>query len=210
MQKSHIAIKCTYNDGDEGFLVGFNGTCTDETIKRNIESGRVWCNFSLCRDYYEDNFDTEVPKNPCYESILFKNLSYRAGIYHSGERANTPIHIRKTDSGKIVILTTRFPKSKESERKIIGFFKIEEVVDRKHEETELKADKLCYLRLPRDVAYRMDFWDYYSIKNGEKFWSTGLFRYLNDEQVLKILNDLKKQNIENKMVIEKAIKSIKS
>lgn len=28
----HIAFKCTYNDGDEGYYVGFKGTCSDDTI----------------------------------------------------------------------------------------------------------------------------------------------------------------------------------
>ena len=29
----HTAVKCTYNNGDEGDYVGFNGTCSEDIIK---------------------------------------------------------------------------------------------------------------------------------------------------------------------------------
>jgi hypothetical protein len=188
----HVAIKCTYNNGDEGIYVGFNGTCSEDIIKLNIDSGRVWCSAMgcECRRYYDRGFRGNKPIEPCYESGLFRNWKYGAGWYHTGKRAGTRIHLSDVDRGKIAILTTRFPNDKEIDRKIIGFFKIDQVTNRPGEETILLADKDFCIRLPLEEAKDLYFWDYYSTKGGAR-WNTGLIRYLDDAQVSCILMDLR-------------------
>lgn len=185
----HVAIKCTYNNGDEGTFVGFNGTCSEDIIKWNIEAGRVWCNESVCRKYYNRGFKGERPVGPCMESKLFRDWEYGAGYYHTGKREG-PIHLSNVDKGKIAILTTRFPKDDEIDRRIVGFFKIAKVTNNAGEQTMMFADKQFRIRLPMDEAKELYFWDYYSTKGGAR-WGTGLIRYLSDDQVVRILRDLK-------------------
>jgi len=33
-----IAVKCVYNDGDEGLLLGFNGVCSPDIMQRNVRN----------------------------------------------------------------------------------------------------------------------------------------------------------------------------
>ncbi len=188
----HVAIKCTYNNGDEGLYVGFNGTCSDGNIKRNIEGGRVWCSQGSCecRKYYDGGFEGVIPTDPCYESVLFRDCKYGAGWYHNGEKAGTPKHLRNVIKGKIAILITRFPDDEEIDRKIIGFFKIAQVTNNPGEETILIADKSLCVRLSMEEAKELYFWDYYTTYGGA-VWGTLLIRYLNDSQFVNILTDLK-------------------
>src|SRR4030042_1439578 len=184
----HVAIKCTHNNGDEGIYVGFYGTCSEEIIKSNIESGRVWCSQTdcACRKYYNSGFKGNKPINPCYESVLFRDWRYGAGSYHTGKRAGTPIRLSNVGIGKIAILTTRFPNDKEIDRRIIGFFKIGQIIDEPRKETIMVADREFCIRLPLEEAKELYFWDYYSTQGGAR-WNTGLIRYLSDVQVVRIL-----------------------
>jgi len=191
--KQNVAIKCTYNNGGEGAFVGFNGTCSEDIIKWNIENGRFWCGWKdcECKEYYDRGFKGKRPTDPCYESVLFRDWQYGAGWYHTGSRAETPIHLREVKNGKIAVLTTRFPSDDEIDRKIIGFFKIGQVVNEQGKETTLVADRKFAVRLPLEEAKELFFWDYYSARGGA-FWGEGLVRYLEDAQVVQILTDLKK------------------
>lgn len=201
----HVAIKCTYNNGGEGVLVGFNGACSEDIIKRNIESGRIWCSQKdcQCRQYYDRGFKGDRPLDPCYESSLFRDWKYGAGWYHTGKRAGTPIHLANVEKGKIAVLTTRFPGDSEEDRKIVGFFKIANLVDQPDEETWLIADKEFAVRLPIEEARELFFWDYYSTRGGAT-WGTDLVRYLDDSQVARILSDLKQtlHNEKSKAIVE--------
>jgi len=186
----HIAFKCTYNNGGEDIYVGFQGTCSEDIIKWNIEHGRIWCSQDdcECKKYYIRGFKGNKPIEPCYESVLFKKWEYGAGWYHTGKRKGTPIHISDVNVEDIVILTTRFPNDAEIDRKIIGLFKIAKIENRP--ETILIADKKYRIKLTIDIAKELYFWDYYNTSNGNASWRTGLFRYLDDIQVGQILRDI--------------------
>lgn len=186
----HVAFKCTYNDGGKGVYVGFQGTCSESTIKWNIEQGRVWCSQDdcECKRYYDRGFRGDRPVDPCYESILFKKWEYGAGWYHTGKRRGKPMHISKVNEGDIAVLTTRFPGDAEVDRKIIGLFKVAKIDNRP--ETILIADKRYRIALTKDIAAQLYFWDYYSTSTGTIAWRTKLFRYMSDIQVGQILRDI--------------------
>jgi len=189
----HIAFKCTYNNGDEGTFVGFNGTCSENIIKQNIEAGHWYCKSEKCdcNKYYKWGFKNEKPKEPCYESALFKKWQFGAGW---SEKNPKPYHIHNTKIGKIAVLTTIFPNEKERERKIIGLFKIGEIKDDGNQETLVIADKDFRIRLPYDEARELNFWDYYFNPSNKEliFWGSKIFRYLDDDIVYCILKDLQK------------------
>lgn len=186
----NLAFKCTYNDGDEGFYVGFNGSCSIKNIKYNIEHGRVWCSNKNCecRKFYDKNFKGSIQnKYPCLESKLFSKWMFQAGTYQKGKKVGQPKHFSKAKNNKVAILTTRFPNEKEENRRIIGLFKISKVSD---DLTTVYGDKIFRIRLPLEESKELYFWDYFSSSAGAK-WKTGLYRYLPDEVIVNILIDLK-------------------
>ncbi len=193
-----IAFKCTYNDGGtEGQYIGFNGTCSRDNIVTNIEARRVWCSNVECGcfEFYNNGLKGEIPENPCFESELFSDWKFGAGTYHNGVREGEPMHIRDTDIGEIAIITTRFPKEAEENRRIIGLFEIGELVGNDEEndgETIVYANEQSKIRLTREVASELYFWAYH--KNSKESnicrWGTGLFRYLDENCVHRILYDI--------------------
>jgi hypothetical protein len=189
----HLAFKCTYNDGGEGDLVGFCGTCSLDNIKRNIEEGRVWCSQSncRCRMYYDRGFTGNQPVRPCYEAALFRDWRFGAGHFQQGSRKGQPKRIADAGVGSIAILTTRFPDEDERDRRIVGLFRVGEV--HSHKETVVVADQKYRLRLPMEEARELYFWDYYRNPGSPKtvVWRTHLFRYLTDSQVARIVKDVK-------------------
>lgn len=197
-----VALKCTYNDGhenvnDEGVFVGFGGTCSNENIKRNVLNARVWCSNKECpcRQFHESGMQGEKPVNPCMESELFRKWQFGAGWWHHGEKAETPKHMRQVGAGKFAILTTRFPDTLESERRIIGLFQIEEVLyqDSIHHDTTLTAKKVGRVRLCLEETRELYFWAYHRNRRSERTipdWRTGLVRYLDDTQGHRILADV--------------------
>jgi hypothetical protein len=203
----HVAVKCTYNNGDEGDFVGFNGTCSEDQIMENTRN-RTWCSQPecLCRQYFENGFTSERPENPCLESTLFKKWCFGAGTFLNGKRKGIPKKAN-LESGGICILTTRFPGDKEEDRKIIGLYRIGNVTNVKDKETEFCADSNLKIRLPFEEAKELFFWDYYSIHSDKPSWCTGLLRYLSDQQTKKILMDLKQtvQSVQHKEIIEELL-----
>jgi len=199
----HVAVKCTYNNGGEGDLVGFYGTCSEEIIKNNVRS-HIWCSQPecLCRQYFESGLLDKRPIDPCLESTLFKEWWFGAGAFHTGKKSGQPIKARLKEGG-VCLLTTRFPGDKEEDRKIIGLYRIGSVTDFDNEETRFFADDRNKIRLPIDEAKQLYFWEYYSINSDKPRWGTGLLRYLNDGQVKKILIDLKQtvQSYQHKEII---------
>ncbi len=189
----HVALKCTYNDAGQGYYVGFNGTCSDVNIKRNIESGRVWCGDSdcLCKKFYRNGFSGARPRDPCLESVVFREWKFDAGTYQNGPRRGTPKRLPSLREGGIAILTTRFPGDPEVDRKIIGLFSIGKVTNLPNEGTTMVADERLRIRLPMEEATCLHFWDYYSNKKGGARMGTGLVRYLTTEQAAKVLVDVR-------------------
>lgn len=185
-----VAFKCTYNDGGEDVLVGFSDTCSEANIIRNVQNSRVWCSSleCACRHYYDRERKGPKPQEPCYESVLFREWRYGGGAYHTGVKAGTPIHLNNVEIGKFAILTTRFPDQHESERRIVGLFQIGKIEE--NPETVVTATPDSRIRLPLEEAKELYFWAYLNTNTGMPDWRTGLFRYLEDEQVHRILTDV--------------------
>jgi hypothetical protein len=202
-QANHIAFKCTYNNGNEGRYAGFKDVCSDEIIKYNIEKGHIWCsnNDCACKKYYNSNFKGLKPQEPCAESVMFSKKygwAYSAGYKQTNLNKWEPNRIRNTEIGKLVILTTRFPDLTihnvkqqhdiEEKRRIIGFFRIGEIVEKRGEETVLYSDGEYDIKIPLMIAKQTYFWDNYATSTGVEFWGFGLFRYLDDKQVYMIVD----------------------
>src|SRR5260221_1372325 len=126
-----VAFKCTYNDGGQGAFVGFAGTCSLDNITYNVESSRPWCSSAECdcRGFYDQGMKGKKPVEPCMESVLFSQWEFGAGGFLAGPRKGQPVRLRDTEPGRFAVLTARFPREPESERRITGLFQIDRIRD---------------------------------------------------------------------------------
>ena len=185
-KNNNIAFKCTWNDQ------GFKGVCSQHAYEYNVAMSRAWCSKAKCRAL--TGKPTEE-NHPCYESILFTALRFGAGWDH--KHTERPRKINNVKNGKICILTTLEPEQEESERKIIGFFKINKISDGEKEETIIYGDPSTSIEI--DPNINVKFWDYYHNPKApdKKRWGTGLFRYMDDGSISHFLNDLKERYVVN-------------
>jgi len=176
----NIAFKCTWNDSD------FKGICSDSTYKYNTGKKRAWCTKAKCRDF---TGVATAGKSPCYESIIFSEWRYGAGWDH--KNLERPRKINNSGLNKIVFLTTLEPDKKEDDRRIIGLFKITNILGGELHETIVVGNPENGIALPKNI--NLKFWDFYKNPKAphRKVWGTGLFRYIDNNVTLNILKELK-------------------
>ncbi len=97
--RSNIAFKCNFCDGGKtSARLGFNGVCSDEMIRNNIEVERhIWCGSDdcPCRRYFDGGINREELEEimkcsentgtVCYESGMLRDWKASAGIVQKGE-----------------------------------------------------------------------------------------------------------------------------
>ena len=186
----HPAFKCTYCDGGQGEYVGFAGVCSDDNMSRNVQAGRVQCASGPCRDYCKRGFSGAKPQPPCFEGTLFTEWFASAGLYNCGPKRNLPIPMKRVQKGSIAVFTSRFPdEPREEQRRVVGLFLVGRVGRDSYGSNTLYADPRLRVRFPTAASRRLHFWDYYRNASGEPRWGSGLFRYLRDDQVARLLAD---------------------
>ena len=188
----NVAFKCTYNDGGPTGFVGFDGTCSNENIIRNIDQGRVWCSSAdnPCRQFREGGFHGERPIHPCYESRIFQEWRFSSGVYHTGERGGDPIPMLYAQEGKIALLTTRLPDyDAEDKRIVFGVLKISRI-EQDDEGTWVVGEPEHAIRLPITAALALPYWHFKEYTTAPPRWDTGLFRYVSDQEVTNFLHAL--------------------
>ena len=202
--RENIAFKCNYCDGGKSDKeIGFNGVCSDEIIKNNIEiEQRTWCSSkdSDCLSYLNGGISRSELDDihnsgayVCYESQMLREWKAMAGIVQRGERAGQPMKLNKVQNNSLCVLTTRLPNTREEDRFIFGVFLVDENYEGDNFEEGYVSTKSKYkIKLSPKEAETMLFWSYHANENQPEVarWSSGLHRYFNDEQSIQILRDL--------------------
>ncbi len=202
--RENIAFKCNYCDGGKSNKeMGFNGVCSDEIIKNNIEiEQRTWCSSEECDclSYLKgeiSRFELDSIHNDgryvCYESQMLREWKAMAGIVQKGDRAGQPMRLNKVQNNSLCVLTTRLPNSSERDRFIFGVFLVDENYEGDNFEEGYVSTKSKYkIKLSPKEAEKMLFWAYHANENQPEVarWSSGLHRYFEDEQAIQILRDL--------------------
>lgn len=202
--RANIAFKCNYCDGGKSDVqVGFNGVCSDEMIKNNIEiEKRTWCCSEDCEcgDYLVGRItraELDSIHNEggyvCYESQMLREWKALAGIVQRGERIGQPMKLNRVQNNSLCVLTTRLPNSAEKDRFIFGVFLVDETYEGDNSEEGYVSTKSKYkIKLTPEEARKMLFWDYHANDNQPEVpvWSSGLHRYFEDEQAIQILKDI--------------------
>lgn len=190
----NVAFKCTYNDGGEPGFVGFDGTCSKENIRRNVEAERVWCSAAgnACRQFYDDGMHGRRPGRPCYESRIFRSWSFGPGTYHPGTGKEKPVAVKYARKGKVALLTTRHPEHNSEDRRLVfGAYRIERIRKKKNGEVFLQGDPDHALRLSEEAAVSLPFWEFNRLpKSRVPDWRSGLVRYVSDRDVTNFLHAL--------------------
>ena len=186
-----IAVKCIYNDADEGSLVGFKGACSLDLMQRYVKCKEIYCGSEQCpchTYYFRDRMQGERPAFPCLESRLFRDWEVsaepgRASVNGSGQ------DLAGTGPGEFAVLTTTRLGALESERTIIGLFQIGEITE-EGGEMRVVAAPTGRIRLPLEEARQLFFWAYCDTESHRPEWHRGLFRSLDHGQVHRILVDV--------------------
>ncbi len=216
--RENIAFKCNYCDGGKSDKeIGFNGVCSDEIIKNNIEiEQRTWCSSkeSDCLSYLNgeiSRLELDSIHNDgayvCYESQMLREWKAMAGIVQRGERAGQPMKLNRVQNNSLCVLTTRLPNASEEDRFIFGVFLVDENYEGDNYEEGYVSTKSKYkIKLSPKEAEGMLFWSYHANENQSEVarWGSGLHRYFNDEQAIQILRDLAliKEDTEDKELAE--------
>ncbi len=178
--EDNLVFKCHWNDA------GWKGICSKKAREFNVSKNHKWC----CdkRNECKKLIENKQQGSPCYESRLFLDFKMGAGSYLSGDKglAMEDKYIRGAQKGKLAFLTTVSPETESEERYFIGIFDIEKI----EKEKEVHGNKETSIIISPKI--KLKFWDYFKNKDDSKKWSSGLFRYVNDEVALKILIDLQK------------------
>lgn len=186
IQNDNIVFKCNWNDKY------YQAPCSKEAYNFNIKEGRVWCSSEecMCRNSSEV---TTKENYPCYESIALKEMMFGAGWDHTGGNTR-PRHITYAHTERVAFLSTRPPGTDEIDRLIIGCIFIDKISEGPNVETILFGDLKMSFAIDHKII-QLKFWDYYSNINAvdSKIWSTGLYRYISNNTVLKMLKDINKQ-----------------
>lgn len=204
----NIAFKCNYCDGGNSHeQIGYNGICSDPVIHNNIKiEKRVWCNSAdcPCSQYYNGEITRneldEIMSGPensqfvCYESQMLRDWRALAGIVQTGKNKGRPLTLNNVQPNSLCVLTTRDPDAaNESERYIFAVFLVDETyTGDSREEGYVTTSSEYKIKLSPEEARAMLFWKYHANTNqpDKTFWSTGLFRYFEDEQAALILRDI--------------------
>ena len=190
-KKWSIAFKYNYCDGNGRW---FSGICSNSQMKTNVSKAR-WCSNkdSQCYNHIKKGTPIITRGFVCYERLFLKKWIAYAGVEKSGHK----IPIKRDCSNKIAIMTTRDPGTPEKDRFIFAVF----VVDSWNYGNgmtpgNVSSNKSLKFEISPAIARTIKFWNYYKTKSGKQIWGCRLHRYLDDELIDKLLNDLyKKHNI---------------
>jgi hypothetical protein len=186
-----IAVKCIYNDADEGPLVGFKGVCSLELMRRYVQCKELYCGSEACpchTYYFRDRTQGERPAYPCMESRLFRDWEVAPNPGPASAKGRGQ-EVNGARLGGFAVLTTTFLGGLESERVIIGLFQIGEIA-REGESVRVIAAPNGRIRLPLEAARRLLFWAYCDSGSHRPEWRHDIYRSLEDGQVHRILVDV--------------------
>lgn len=203
-ESSNLAFRCDYCDGGKTIEnIGFNGVCSDENIKINIEEEKnAWCksNRNHCFKYHNNEItrqelDAIFEKDDfiCYESMMLRDWKAYAGTVMRGENQGKPKKIGRAEKNSLCILTTCEHNKKEDSRIIFGVFLIGEAFKGDaYQEGYVAANSKYKIQLSKEESDKLLFWNYYanSTNPHNVLWNSGSFRYFHNIQAAQILRDI--------------------
>ena len=204
VEKPNIAFKCNYCDGgvkENG--IGFYGVCSDAIIYNNIVvEHKTWCSAEdcPCMQFMNGEITRQELEDilaygdlVCYESQMLREWKAMAGVVQNGDRKGQPMHLSSVQTNSLCILTTREPATTEEDRYIFAAFLVDQTYDGDDLDEGFVSTKSKYkIKLTSAEAHQMPFWRYHANEKQPEVavWSSGLHRYISDEQAAQVLRDI--------------------
>ena len=187
----NVAFKVTYTDSN------WSGVCSPELAAINFKK-QTYCreqSFNQCNcqhPKFSDPNKFDLNGFPCFDSVAQLGLLFYAGHYHSGEKNNIPKTANYIKKNKIAVFTSIEPFADESQRFIFAIGRINEIEildDSNGSFPVYLCDQESAIIFQNN---RPLFWKYYTNENDptEANWRSLLFRYLEDDLVEEILDDI--------------------
>lgn len=206
-QRKNLAFKLNYCDGGASEdSIGYKGVCSDDMIRYNIEKAkRSWCSYEgcPCKQYHDglitrEELDQKMDDGgfTCYESIALSNWIAHAGTNLRGENEGKARRLPNAQRGSLAVLTTRYPGDNEKDRIIVGVFIIDAAFEGDDsEEGTVSARSKYKIEIRKSETKALRFWNYYKNEGTPESirWGTGLYRFLKDEDALRLLEDIVKE-----------------
>lgn len=191
LRDGNIAFKVTFNDR------GWAAPCSrDQFLFNAYEKKVTWCGIQAgkkddCQSAKYRGKEISHDFSPCYDAAALASLTFSPGWNHGQEK---PFVCNEAKVGKVALLTSRRPGEAEDQRFIFALLDIERVRVENNERwsgTEFyDGRKATSVVLPPTAYVR--FWDHYTNARapGSIMWGYGLFRYVDDGCVGRILEDV--------------------
>lgn len=199
----NIAFKVTFNDNE------WMNVCSKDIANYNFKH-RTWCKI---QSSFEDNCQNPIwfeliekgSGGPCADCIALRYLQFYPGHFHGEKHNNEPKRCLGAKMGKIALFTSKEPGANESERFIFAIGQINRITtleDADYETIGCDYDSAVYIK-----NNDLKLWKYFRNSNTDRIaWNTGLFRYVNDGVIRKILNQIIEENKLENLEIENAKK----
>jgi len=126
----------------------------------------------------------------CYESNVFRLWQFGAGGVIKGKNKGKPNRLLGVKRNSLCVFTTKKPFSSSLNRIVFAVSIVAGSIEGGEYEAGLvKSHEKYRLMLTDEQADKVCFWDYYqnNSEKKDKFWGTGLYRYISDEVAIAIL-----------------------
>jgi hypothetical protein len=195
----YITIPDKLHDGNISFKVSYNdknwsGICSPDIYQYNSFSSHkmFWCNLQApkCQEYHNSKLSENC--YPCYDSVANLTTRFTPGWNHGKD---TPHICLEAKVGKIALLTSLYPGDPQDSRFIFSIFEIERIEKIEQDDYDFKGTEF-YIGNPKTAIklkkeQYLNYWDFASNNTTnskfQKFWGSGLFRYLDDKTIQSVL-----------------------
>lgn len=189
LHDGNIAFKVSYNDRD------WSRVCSPEAHHFNVFEKKVpWCVHQSDR---KDNCQSGRYKNkslplmsrpnyPCYDAVAVESLCFSPG-WNNTANPPWPHRCLEAKRGKIALLTSRSPGEAEDQRFIVAVLEIAQITTSSDGEETYHGSRETSIVMSDSRGVR--FWDFYSNPRSPDtiMWGSGLFRYVDDDVIARIL-----------------------
>src|SRR5260370_1001057 len=122
---------------------------------------------------------------------------FGAGAYSIGDKRGECIPFRQAKRGKLAFFTSKTNQMREDQRIIIAAYEISDV--RPSDREWWGGDVAIALKRNRfrvrNLKFAPKFWKFYQNSSGPPGWGSGLFRYLSEEQAVKMYRAVKRASL---------------
>ena len=201
IKDGNIAFKVTFNDNE------WQNVCSKDVAEYNFIH-RTWCkiqskNIENCQNPIWIERVEKGESEPCADCVALKFLEFYPGHFHGPKHNNEPKRCLDAKMGKFAVFTSKEPGANEADRFVFAIGQISEITTLKDAEYEtIGCDLEKFVYFPDN---KFKFWRYFRNQKTDRIaWNTGLFRYLDDNTIRLMLQDVIDENRLEKEDIETA------